>query len=419
MAINISLPPRTEVDGEGQPIPRSFVGFDPKVSDDLLWDANRGAYDLEDEAGNEQFATFSFDGTIRLVAELEGIETVDDHGTPRKALLGRILRAGDPVRDALVGKPLPEGAPEAGHIDTDELDAMSPQERYADNQRPRRSFLLTLDPDQWFWSPEDEQAVIARTAAGASVRESLSAGGRRHGIEPGDRVFLLQKGAGARGVRGIGRVSSRIYQGEHWDDPQRQANYIDIDWDVILSPDEMIELARLTQEVPGYGWNPQRGGVELHEPMAGQLDELWVQHTGQAPVDTKDSGPRGWELDDKRRRAARHEALRLLTEHYVAQDWEVVTTVHDRPYWAVAYKDDQTKYLFARAAETAGRSVIFNQAELEFVHDNPGQCVMGVVTDAEFQSGAAVPGSGSFEIIDVDLDAHRIQPIVYRYWPFD
>ena len=68
MALNIALSPFRDVDPETQPIPRRFVGYDPKLGDEQLWNANRGAYDLDESAAEEQFATFSYDGTIRLVA---------------------------------------------------------------------------------------------------------------------------------------------------------------------------------------------------------------------------------------------------------------------------------------------------------------------------------------------------------------
>ena len=121
MALNIALSPFRDVDPETQPIPRRFVGYDPKLGDEQLWNANRGAYDLDESAAEEQFATFSYDGTIRLVAELEGIESVEEDGRARKALLGRLLRRGDPVRDALVGRQV-ETSEEVSHLDTTEQD---------------------------------------------------------------------------------------------------------------------------------------------------------------------------------------------------------------------------------------------------------------------------------------------------------
>ena len=60
--------------------------------------------------------------------------------------------------------------------------------------RSRRTFLLNLYPDKWVWAPEDEADIVARTAAGGSWREPWMTGGRRQGIESGDRVFLVQAG---------------------------------------------------------------------------------------------------------------------------------------------------------------------------------------------------------------------------------
>ncbi len=413
MAINISLDHRQDVEPETQPIPRTFTGFDPRLSDELLWDANRGAHDIDDSLAQERFATFSHEGTIRLVVELEGVENVGDHGTPRRALLGRVLSAGDPVRDALVGQAVADDVAEVSRIDTTELDSMPAHERYAEPDRPRRTFLLTFDPEQWFWTPEDEESVIAHTAAGASVREVWSAGGRRQGIEPGDRVFLLQKGSGARGVRGIGRVSSRVHQGEHWDDPRRIANHVDVDWDRVLPAEELIEQARLVAEVSGYAWNLQRGGVELHEPMATQMEELWAEHTGErAPEPAPE---RGWGLDDSRRRTVSGQARARIQQVYEADGWDVVDTHHDRPHAAVAMRGEEQHFLFGKGIETAGRPVLFRVGEVDFIREHPGQCYLGELSDVEFNGTQVVAGSGVLQVSLLDLDANEIEPVLYRY----
>ncbi|GAA1391785.1 hypothetical protein [Luteococcus peritonei] len=416
MAINIALQARRDVDPDNQPIPRRFVGYDPKLGDEQLWNANRGAYDLDDFAATEQFATFSYDGTIRLVAELEGIENVDDEGTPRKALLGRLLRRGDPVRDALVGRQVDTDR-EVSHIDTTEQDEITAAERYATPERARRTFLLTIDPEMWFWTPEDEQEVITRTAAGAPVREVWYAGGRRQGIEPGDRVFLLQHGRGDRGVRGHGVVSSRVYQGEHWDDPSRMANYIDVDWHLVVPAEQMVAAQRLVVEVPGYGWNPQKGGVELHQPMADQLEELWAGHVGRTP---EPSAPQpvvqhGWELDDSRRRAASIEARDQMMQLFAEDGWEVVETNHEMPYCAVAYRGEESRFLFAKGVETVGRPVLLTAEEVQHAQEHPGECLLGQLGDADFQGSSVVPGSGVLTVTPLDLEAHPVEPVLFRY----
>lgn len=413
MAINISLPGRSEVDPANQPIPRTFVGFDPRLSDDMLWDANRGAYEIDEHTAQERFATFSHDGSIRMVAELEGVENVVEDGRVRQALLGRILRAGDPVRDALVGRAVSPSLSEVALVDTSDLDAMPAHERYQERSRTRRVFLLTLDPQQWFWTPEDEVAAIRRTEAGASVREVWSAGGRRQGIEPGDRVFLLQNGSGRRGVRGVGRVASPIYRGEHWDDPTRVANFVDIDWDRVLHEDDMIVLDHLVEKVSGYAWTPQKGGVELHEPMATQMEQLWTTRTGHVLPDRPEHN--GWGLDDSRRRAVSSAARRRVQQVYEADGWEVVDTHHDRPHAAVAVRGDESRYLFGKGIETAGRPVLFTAEEVDFIRRHPGQCVLGELGDVDFEGSHVVPGSGVLQVRTIDFDQNRVAPVLFSY----
>lgn len=411
MAINIALEPRREVELEGQPIPRIFVGYDPKQPDAILWDANRGVYQLDERAGEEKFATFSHEGTIRLVAELEGIEQFDVEGEKLGALMGRILVQGDPVRDALVGRQV-EAVDTVSHIDTTELDEMPAAERYAGQIGARRTFLLTLSADQWVWTPEDEQEIITRTAAGAPWREPWSAGGRRQGIKPGDRIFLLQNGA-ERGIRASGVVSSHIYQAEHWDDPRRVANYIDIDWDMMLPVERMINIHTLSQQVPGFGWRLQRGGVELHEPMAGQLEKLWGEHLGDDSPTIVPRDP-GWDLDDPRRRAVSRAALRRAAETLAADGWEVIETHHERPYDAVATKGDEVRYVFARGIETAGRPIHFTADEVTHLRASVGSCLLALLSDVQFtHHGGIEPESGVFSLELADIDDEGLAPVLY------
>ncbi|MEL4503578.1 hypothetical protein AAEX63_01430 [Luteococcus sp. H138] len=416
MAININLGPRQDVDPYNQPIPRSFVGFDAKASDEQLWNANRGAWPLPSQTTQEQFATFSHDGTIRLVAELEGVENVEQDGRIVQALLGRLLHRGDPVRDALVGRQVEVGGAGVSLIDTAEQDAMTAAERYAPRERARRTFLITHDTDQWFWTPDDEQELINRTAAGATVRECWSCGGRRHGIEPGDRIFLLERAQGKpRGVRGAGVVSSQIFSGEHWDDPSRTANYVDVDWDLVLPADQCVPAEALQRDVPGYGWNPQKSGVELHQPMADEMEGLWRRHNGDdKPV--RQPRKAGWDLDDARRRVLSADACERLVESFEEDGWEVARANDDRPFVAVAFRGDEQQYLFAKGTETVGRPVLFTADEVDFIKGHSGKCALGVLSDVEFEQGSMAEGpQGILTVVALDYREDAFSPVLFSY----
>lgn len=409
MAININLDARTDVDPAAQPIPRSFVGYDPQVSDEISWNANRGVFVLEEQAQNESLATFSHEGLVKLVAELEGIEHLETPEGPRQALLGRILPPGDPVRDALVNRAVDSTA-QVSSFDTSDLESMPAAERYS--PRSRRTFLLNLYPDKWVWAPEDEADIVARTAAGGSWREPWMTGGRRQGIESGDRVFLVQAGPGNRGIRGAGIVHTPVYQAEHWDDPSKVGNYVDITWDVLLPEERMIDLSVVQQRVPGYGWTPQKGGVELHQPMAGQLEELWAEHLGDGRPTMVRPEP-GWSSEDARRRTLGAEAAQRAVEQLVADGWEVVAAHADRPFDAVLTRDGENRFLLAKAIETAGRPVHLSAEEVEHLLAHPDECDLALLSDVEFEGGSAVLGTGQLIIEPARISADDIRPTLY------
>lgn len=411
MAININLDARSDVDPASQPIPRAFTGYDPQVSDELSWNANRGVFVLDDRAQNERLATFSHDGLVKLVAELEGIEHLETEAGAAQALLGRILPPGDPVRDALINREI-TAQERISFFDTDELESMSAAERY--QTRTQRTFLLNLYPEKWVWTPEDEAEIVARTASGASWREPWMTGGRRQGIESGDRVFLMQTGQGKRGIRGAGIVHTPVYQAEHWDDPTKVGNYVDITWDVLLPADRVLPVEELCARIPAYGWNPQKGGVELHQPMAGELEALWADHLGEDQPTMVRRVP-GWGAEDPRRRALTAEAAHRAVEQLTAEGWEVVEAHADRPFDAVLTRDGETRYLLAKAIETQGRPIYLSAEEAEHLIANPGESDLAVLSDVDFEGGSAVLGSGALTISPANLAAQDIHPVLYLW----
>lgn len=80
-------------------------------------------------------------------------------------------------------------------------------------------------------------------------------GNRTHDIQPGDRAFLLQQGA-TRGMVASGWFASEVFQDEHWNDvPGDIANYAYVDWDVVLSDNDMVPVLDLKAEVPQMDWD--------------------------------------------------------------------------------------------------------------------------------------------------------------------
>jgi len=66
------------------------------------WAHNSGSHPSVSRVDEEKYASLSFGGTIRIVAEIAGRELTPDANAGRKkrALIGTVLTEGHPVRDA-------------------------------------------------------------------------------------------------------------------------------------------------------------------------------------------------------------------------------------------------------------------------------------------------------------------------------
>lgn len=101
-------------------------------------------------------------------------------------------------------------------------------------------------------------------------------GNRKSGAQPGDRAFLLRQGTGERGIVGSGYLSSEIYQDEHWEDPNKVANYVEVYWDSLV--EDPLPLAYLKAAIPGESWRPQTSGTTIKPESADIVEQLWAAY---------------------------------------------------------------------------------------------------------------------------------------------
>jgi len=103
--IHITLADMRSVKPWEDALRRSYVGFAEELTEEELYEANRGCWVLGARADREQFAIINYKGVIRQAIEIKQIVPAGN----RRAIEGRILSAGHPVYDAYVGKPSPVG----------------------------------------------------------------------------------------------------------------------------------------------------------------------------------------------------------------------------------------------------------------------------------------------------------------------
>jgi hypothetical protein len=106
---------------------RTWLGWDPYASDERLWEVNRGDWALSSAPLRERFATLSYDGRVRVAAEITGREPCG----AKWALKGDVLRPGDPIYNALVKMPVDRSRNTVRYVQAPEADNMTTAERAA------------------------------------------------------------------------------------------------------------------------------------------------------------------------------------------------------------------------------------------------------------------------------------------------
>ena len=247
------------------PLGRKWWGWKDTATDDVLWEHNCGLWALTPQARTERLATLSREGRIQVVVEVNGHTRHDVAGHPKWELAGTVLRAGDPVHDELKGALVPRQRGQVGSFDTTALDVLSPAERSRFTQRDPATMIVGWNPNER--AMPDYPDEVKQFVASGFLRYQWATGNRKSGIEPGDRVFFLRQDEEPRGIIGSGTATSRIFPDVPWS-PNRvggSANYVLIEWDTLLLPEDGLPHAVLSAQIPvpndwspqGSGWKPQ------------------------------------------------------------------------------------------------------------------------------------------------------------------
>lgn len=145
-----------------------------------------------------------------------------------------------------------------------------------------KTYLLTWNPKNWGWETIKED--ILQLEKHGVFRDSWSCGNKKNTIKSGDRVFLMHLGVEPKGIVASGYTTSDIYQDVHWDKSKDTlANYVKIDFDVILNPKEQdilsADLLVSNKPFSDYSdWFPQSSGNNIDDTIALELEKVWFSH---------------------------------------------------------------------------------------------------------------------------------------------
>lgn len=139
------------------------------------------------------------------------------------------------------------------------------------------TYLLTWNPDKWHWDNIEYEIDELEKLGVFKGRWSC---GNSKSIKIGDRLFLIRLGQEPKGICASGYTASGVLTDAHWDGEKRKtANYVDIDFDIILNPDsdEILTLETLRQIQPNANqvWTPQQSGITIQQIVAEDLEKIW------------------------------------------------------------------------------------------------------------------------------------------------
>lgn len=143
-----------------------------------------------------------------------------------------------------------------------------------------KTYLLTWNPDNGWKTFKEDKASFDKTGIFVDTWNTVS-----KSIKIGDRVFLIHLGKEPRGLCASGLALSEYFEDAHYLKPNEKANYIQIQFDHILDPqdDNILPLKLLSEKFPKQHWSSQSSGISISDDIVDELELLWLHYVSSNP----------------------------------------------------------------------------------------------------------------------------------------
>lgn len=137
------------------------------------------------------------------------------------------------------------------------------------------TYLLLWNREKWDWKTLEQDIEQVDLTGRSSQRWSC---GNTKSIQVGDRIFLVKVGSEPKGIIAAGFATSTPIVEKHWSEENRDALYIDVEFEVLLNSDqepilrvEMLKTAKLAQQ----NWLPMASGISVRPELVDELESIW------------------------------------------------------------------------------------------------------------------------------------------------
>ncbi|HCB00972.1 MAG TPA: hypothetical protein DEP19_01195 [Anaerolineae bacterium] len=148
-----------------------------------------------------------------------------------------------------------------------------------------KTYLLAWNPKLWRW--HDLEETSHKVKQGKKVLDRWGTGTSRKVLK-GDRFFIIRLGEKPKGIFASGFVTKDSFQGLHWDKKKsasgETANYVEIQYDVLLDPESQPILERQLLNMPALSnmhWDVRMSGVQIPKDVASELEIIWAEFVKQ------------------------------------------------------------------------------------------------------------------------------------------
>jgi len=298
------------------------------------------------------------------------------------------------------------------------------------------TFILTWNQDKWDYDPGERERLVEQTLAGHHVPDRWSTGNRSGGILPGDRLFLLKQGED-RGVVAAGYAIDVVDQDSHWDGSGRLANFVTLRWELVLPISDRIDIDDLRAGVPGVTWDRlQASGVEVESGPAQDLSDLWSVATegyltglSDADVDlvadeneiarivSPSHRGQGPSPDPIRRKAVEEHAMRVASECFNDDGWDVIDVSATMPYDLECSRADERLLVEVKGTTGDGSVVLLTANEVNLARETPNTALAIVSEIVITGKGSRTRASGGrLRLIQPWTPSpRRLEATAYRY----
>jgi len=138
------------------------------------------------------------------------------------------------------------------------------------------TYLFLWNPERWPWTTLEQDIKEMNLTGQYSGRWSC---GNRKSIQSGDRIFILKVGKAPKGIIAAGFATSEPFEGKHWGEENKNALYIDIDFEVLLNHNEepilTVDDLNNTGNLAKQNWKPQASGTAVKSELIDELEAVW------------------------------------------------------------------------------------------------------------------------------------------------